>query len=193
MVGFFDSPAAPGENGGQQQQQRLIQVIDEYVGHICHTSDLSVSGSTVIQGLIRPSPDSLLLAIQPASVLLQMTQHLQETLPELGLRRKKINHLSLCYWDDNSKQQQQPADQGSARNYSLTQREQWIAQAELLAQETIPLANAAVSNRHGANKMIHGTDAGDQSWDVVLYSIQDRDKAGLKPYPLVELKRWTLP
>lgn len=195
MVGFFDSPDAPSNDG--VQQQRLIEIIDECVGHVCRDTSASVSGSTVIQGLVRPSPDSLLLAIQPASVLLQLTQHLQENLPELGLRRKRINHLSLCYWVVNNTQQQvqqgQHYDQESARNKVVAQREPWIDQAEQLARETIPLLNVIAGSRDSTHDGIHGVGVGGQSWDMVLYSIQDRDKAGLKPYPLVELKRWTLP
>ncbi|KAF9936973.1 hypothetical protein BGZ67_001840 [Mortierella alpina] len=194
MVGFFDSPDASSDDGHQQQEQQLIHVIDECVGRLCRdTSASSLSGSTVIQGLVRPSPDSLLLSIQPAPVLLQLTQHLQEAFPELGLRPKRINHLSLCYWAENNAEQQQQQDQESLRITVQSQREHWIDQAEQLARETETLLNVTADCRDSTNSGICGVSTGDQSWDMVLYSIQDRDKACLKPYPLVELKRWTLP
>ncbi|KAF9945548.1 hypothetical protein BGZ70_003743 [Mortierella alpina] len=203
MVGFFDSPNAPSNDGDQQyqphqQQQRLIHIIDECVDRIRHdtfASSFSLSGSTVIQGLIRPSPDSLLLAIQPAPILLQLTQHLQESLPELGLRRKRINHLSLCYWADDNTEQQQQHDEASPRIDVLSQRTHWVDQAEQLARETIPLLNVAAESRRPTSVTgdgVRGVGAGDLSWDMVLYSIQGRVKTGLKPHPLVELKRWTL-
>ncbi|CAO3564348.1 unnamed protein product [Mortierella alpina] len=207
MVGFFDTLDAPSNDGCQQHppqqqqqqqwQRRLIHVIDECVDRIRHdtfVSSSSLSGSTVIQGLVRPSPDSLLLAIQPAPLLLQLTQHLQESLPELGLRRKRINHLSLCYWaDDNTEQQQQQQqrDEASLRLEVLSQRKHWIDQAEQLAHETIPLLNAAPETRTSASVIGDGI-CGAPSWDMVLYSIHCRDKTSLEPYPLVELKRWTL-
>ncbi|KAF9394521.1 hypothetical protein BGX21_010343 [Mortierella sp. AD011] len=196
MVGFFDDPttvdAFPTRVTTRKQEQ-LIEFLDRQVAqHNTVATETLISTTTFIQGLVRPTQDSLLISIKPSPFLLDLIQSLKENFPELGLRLKRINHISLCYWDQ----------QNSVLNGVLPEQDvsrqcrQWIDQAILLANEQIPLIrNSSVrgfGNIDGQDGETVSAPCLNDSWDLVFYSIQNRDKNTNMPYPLVELKRWTL-
>ncbi|KAF8978276.1 hypothetical protein BGZ46_006643 [Entomortierella lignicola] len=194
MVGFFDDPTADSALPSQGSspnvlssnttlstaiQRRLIEFISRKIDQ--YTPGL-VATTTIVQGLINPSQDSLLISIKPSPILLDLVRSLKENLPELGLRLKGINHISLCYWD-------QPANEQKA----MEQRTQWIDEATVLAQQHFTSLHGKVNSNTisgNAEEEIHFLN---DSWDIVLYSIRNRDKNNSIPYSLVELKRWVLP
>ncbi|KAG0307312.1 hypothetical protein BGZ98_000593 [Dissophora globulifera] len=186
----------------------LIQYLDQQIAML-KSKHGGLAESILIKGLIRPRPDNLLLAVEPAPELLEMTLRWQTTFPELGLRLKKINHLSLCYWTEEQALQPQEQEDEELRS-------RWIDQAALLAQQCLsilhsyPLSSssllssgtAVVDNLNSAShdKMLSSSltpppEAAwvvNESWDIALYTISNRDKADHQPYPLRELHRWTL-
>ncbi|KAF9580653.1 hypothetical protein BGW38_002610, partial [Lunasporangiospora selenospora] len=119
MVGFFDEPV------DRSIVQDLIQFLDlqlprwfvtnDSIGNetaavvsgdvsdpsLVHPDTRSTSSIAVVEGLIRPKPTALLVAIRPSEILLELLQSLHAQFPVLGLRLKKTNHLSLCYWDND--------------------------------------------------------------------------------------------
>ncbi|KAG0278387.1 hypothetical protein BGZ95_004136 [Linnemannia exigua] len=152
---------ATGKGAQKQQQQQ----------HTLHRAQ------TVINGCLRPTPTLLLIGITPSPHLEHLTQSLATSFPDLGLRVKQVNHLSLCYWDDPSDALLDPVSLETRYQHRI----QWTNQAADLAQSKIPMLDIPP-----------GTTIENESWDVVLYSILGRDKANGLPYPLQEIKRWTL-
>ncbi|KAF9363372.1 hypothetical protein BGX34_004320, partial [Mortierella sp. NVP85] len=189
MVGFFDDPSptpppssllpsSPPVTEGSTLDQ-LVQFLTRQIQQMM-TVCTSKSSLALVQGLIRPRQDSALIAIQPSPLLLDLIQSLKDRFPELGLRLKCINHLSLCYWDDDGTRPPQPIS--SFSDQTLRQeRAQWTDQAVTLALDQI----------HLLSSIAQGDGFLNESWDIVLYSIRHRDKSNGQPYPLEELKHWT--
>jgi hypothetical protein len=182
MLGFFNQPL-PSTNG--TTLPNIIAHIDAWTSSHPHsnlsaaappTSLRDTAGSTrrtQINGRFRPRPLLLFIGITPSPDLAHLTDSLSTTFPDLGLRVKQANHISLCYWDDPN-----PL---TARRLKA-KRAKWTDQAARLAQETIPLLNIPSGQ----------TTVENESWDVVLYAITGRDRASGLPYPLEQVKRWTL-
>ncbi|KAF9136549.1 hypothetical protein BGX30_011074 [Mortierella sp. GBA39] len=176
MVGFFNTPTPLTHT---TTVPAILEHIDTWRTHLQTLTSTTpdqqpTSPKTVINGYCRPNPTLLLISITPSSYLLNLLQTLSQTFPDLGLRQKHINHLSLCYWDDV-----QPA---VTPDTLLAERVEFINQATRLAQEKIPMIDIPA-----------GTTTENEGWDVVIYSIEGRNKASGLPYPLQEIKRWTLP
>ncbi|KAK3818363.1 MAG: hypothetical protein J3Q66DRAFT_337405 [Benniella sp.] len=200
MVGFFDDPSATLTTAAVDDQtpppSSLLSpppsvaegsILDQMIQFLTHQIQqmmrvcTSKSSLALVQGLIRPRQDSALIAIQPSPLLLDLIQSIKDRFPELGLRLKRINHLSLCYWDDDGTRPPQPLL--SFSDQMLRQeRTQWTDQAVTLALDQI----------HLLSSIAQGDGFLNESWDIVLYSIRNRDKSNGQPYPLEELKRWTL-
>ncbi|KAF8937234.1 hypothetical protein BGZ58_003056 [Dissophora ornata] len=198
MVGFFDDLTGPDP---------LIRFLDQQIPQINKNDNppavrtMPVSESTFIQGLIRPHPTSLLLAVKPSPQLLDLMQTWTEAFPELKLRLKRINHLSLCYWTD-----EQEVLEGKISLEDMQQRVAWTDQAMQRAQEKISMLDTTTTATNITDERVRenpaptpmptpppaDTWALNESWDIVLYSIQNRDKTDHRPHPLVELHRWTL-
>ncbi|KAG9063952.1 hypothetical protein KI688_004066 [Linnemannia hyalina] len=176
MVGFFNTPTPPTHT---TTIPAILEHIDTWCIHLQTLTSTTpdqqpTSPKTVINGFYRPNPTLLLISITPSSYLLDLLQTLSQTFPDLGLRQKQINHLSLCYWDDV-----QPT---VIPDTLLAERVELTNQATRLAQEKIPMVDIPAS-----------TTIENEGWDVVIYSIEGRNKASGLPYPLQEIKRWTLP
>ncbi|KAG0365728.1 hypothetical protein BGZ54_006267 [Gamsiella multidivaricata] len=169
MVGFFDDPSPTTTT--TTTKDRLIEYLGQHIHQISLAS--APSSRVKLRGLLRPRPDLLLIAIEPPTELLDMMQAWKDAFPELELRLKKINHLSLCYWDEQETQRKRITAK------EMDQRVEWTDWATGMVQECIPMSQA---DTPGVN----------ESWDIVLYSIQGRDKSDGLPYPLVELARWAL-
>ncbi|KAF9304150.1 hypothetical protein BGZ74_002237 [Mortierella antarctica] len=198
MVGFFNSPSQ--EFASDYSIEQIIAFLDQATAQISSTSSSSSFPQQIVQGLIRPSPTSLLLAIQPSSALTGLIQHCADRFPELGLRLKKINHLSLSYWDDDH----------TVSEAELREREQWVEQAQELAVAACPWLTEIPSYSSfckdvDMNKEDEDLEKEDirehvarisrehaSKWDVVLYEIEGRVRSSSAEYPLVELKRWAL-
>ncbi|KAI7830454.1 hypothetical protein BC939DRAFT_525652 [Gamsiella multidivaricata] len=169
MVRFFDDPSPTTTT--TTTKDRLIEYLGQHIHQISLAS--APSSRVKLRGLLRPRPDLLLIAIEPPTELLDMMQAWKDAFPELELRLKKINHLSLCYWDEQETQRKRITAK------EMDQRVEWTDRATGMVQECIPMSQA---DTPGVN----------ESWDIVLYSIQGRDKSDGLPYPLVELARWAL-
>ncbi|KAF9320031.1 hypothetical protein BG003_007393 [Podila horticola] len=189
MVGFFNSPSE--EFASDYSIEQIVAFLDQATAQI--SSSFSFSQQTV-RGLIRPSPTSLLLAIQPSSTLTDLIQHWADRFPELRLRLKKINHLSLSYWDDDH----------TVPEAELRAREQWVDQAQELAWVSCPwlteIPSSSTEDEDGDMRKTEeirehvGRISREHAseWDVVLYEIEGRVRSSSAEYPLVELKRWAL-
>ncbi|KAF9137020.1 hypothetical protein BG015_002911 [Linnemannia schmuckeri] len=179
MVGFFNTPAPPTHS---TTVPAILEYIDAWHTRL-HTLSTTAQDQpaptadtrTVINGCYKPKPDLLLIGLTPSPHLIHFLQNLSKAFPDLGLRLKLINHLSLCYWDDDNVDSTVP-------EILLAQRVELTNQATRLAQEMIPMVNIPA-----------GTTVENEGWDVVIYSIEGRSKASGLPYPLQEIKRWTLP
>ncbi|KAF9901076.1 hypothetical protein EC991_006562 [Linnemannia zychae] len=174
MVGFFNQPSPPTHTTATSA---IVEFIDHWLQQQ-QQQQANNTPKTVINGCLRPDPTLLLIGLTPSPALENLTQLLSSAFPDLGLRCKQINHLSLCYWDD-------PSDallDATSLHERRQARIELTNQATHLAQSTIPMIDIPA-----------GTTVENESWDVVLYSIQGRDKASGLPYPLQEIKRWTLP
>ncbi|KAK3846589.1 MAG: hypothetical protein J3R72DRAFT_433040 [Linnemannia gamsii] len=201
MVGFFNQPT-PQTHSATTTTPAIVEFIDRWHNDaFLHSTTVATTAmtteddeeqtgtgtqnqqhtqyvsKTVINECLRPKPTLLLIGITPSPYLEHLTQSLATSFPDLGLRIKQINHLSLCYWDDPSDALLDPASLETRYQH----RVQWTNQAADLAQSKIPMIDIP-----------SGTTVENESWDVVLYSIQGRDKANGLPYPLQEIKRWTL-
>ncbi|KAK3804787.1 MAG: hypothetical protein JOS17DRAFT_769220 [Linnemannia elongata] len=190
MVGFFNSPTPPTHT---TTISAILDYIDTWHTHLqTLTSTIPdqqqqqqqqpTSPKTVINGFYRPNPSLLLIGITPSPYLLNLLQTLSQAFPDLGLRRKQINHLSLCYWDDDVQPASTTTTTTTIPDTLLAERVELTNQATRLAQEQIPMVNIPA-----------GTTIENEGWDVVMYSIEGRNKASGLPYPLQEIKRWTLP
>ncbi|KAF8934885.1 hypothetical protein BGZ47_010147 [Haplosporangium gracile] len=180
MVGFFNTPASPIHS---TTVPAILEYIDAW--HIrLHTLSTTTQDQptptadtrTVVTGCYRPKPDLLLIGLTPSPHLIYLLQSLSKAFPDLGLRLKQINHLSLCYWDDGN------INPTAVPETLLAQRVEFTNQATWLAQEKIPMVDIPA-----------GTTVENEGWDVVIYSIEGRSKASGLPYSLQEIKRWTLP
>ncbi|KAG0010449.1 hypothetical protein BGZ81_002762 [Podila clonocystis] len=188
MVGFFNSPSQ--EFASDYSVEQIVAFLGQAIAQISSSSSSSSScnvSQQIVQGLIRPSPTSLLLAIQPSSTLTDLIQRWADRFPELGLRLKKINHLSLSYWDDDH----------AVSKAELREREQWVDQAGELAVASCPWLELLRSEKGEQEEEIRQHVARisrehASEWDVVLYEIEGRIRSSSAEYPLVELKRWTL-
>jgi hypothetical protein len=188
MVGVFNTPSPPIHSTTVPQ---ILEYINAWHAHLpttaappasaTATTATTATASTLINGCIRPNSECLLIGITPSPHLTTLIQGLSKAFPDLGLRLKQINHLSLCYWDavDPFALTASPKPQTQSLH---NQRVDLTDQASRLAQEKIPMIDIPP-----------GTTVKNESWDVVLYSIEGRSKVGGLPYPLQEIKRWTLP
>ncbi|KAG0198409.1 hypothetical protein BGX33_012357 [Mortierella sp. NVP41] len=217
MVGFFNQPQPPTHT---TITKALVDYIDRWNAQL-HTDAAAAADSqkqegeqvmrgtrTVIEGYIRPAEDTLLVAIRPSSELVGLIRRLSVQFPDLGLRPKKINHLSLCYWDDaysapavprvgsvgedEGKDGEEVSEFEVVRKEKQAERVGWIELAITLAKGTIPMLSVDTSAKEGTTVEAMGKIE-NESWDVVMYAIEGRDKANGLPYPLQEVKRWTLP
>ncbi|KAH7056792.1 hypothetical protein BKA57DRAFT_451460 [Linnemannia elongata] len=188
MVGFFNTPTPPTHT---TTVPAILDHIDTWCTHLqttltsttpAGTQQQPTSPKTVINGCYRPNPTLLLIGITPSLYLLNLLQTLSQAFPDLGLRKKQINHLSLCYWDDDNVVVQSALTTIIPDTNLLTERVELTNQATRLAQEKIPMIDIPA-----------GTTIENEGWDVVIYSIEERNKASGLPYPLKEIKRWTLP
>ncbi|KAI9233464.1 MAG: hypothetical protein BYD32DRAFT_425830 [Podila humilis] len=172
MVGFFN---APSECASTCSIEQIVAFLDQATTQICSQQH------TLVEGLIRPSRTSLLLAVQPASTLTDLVQRWAAQFPDLGLRCKKINHLSLSYWDDDH----------TVPEAELQAREEWVDRAQTLAVAACPwlteLENVEKKEEATRISREHASE-----WDVVLYEIEGRVRSRSAEYPLVEVKRWAL-
>ncbi|KAG0035867.1 hypothetical protein BGZ82_005023, partial [Podila clonocystis] len=168
MVGFFNSPSQ--EFASDYSIGQIVAFLDQAIAHISSSSSSSSScnvSQQIVQGLIRPSPTSLLLVIQPSSMLTDLIQHWADRFPELGLRLKKINHLSLSYWDDDH----------AVSEAELREREQWVDQAVELAVASCPWLELLRSEKEEEEIRQHVARISREhasEWDVVLYEIEGR-------------------
>ncbi|KAF9159660.1 hypothetical protein DFQ26_006307 [Actinomortierella ambigua] len=112
----------------------------------------------------QPHPDSVLIDIKASHGCHKLIQNLKNQFPSLHIRLKAINHLSLCYWLESDTEAPLPE---TRRSIAATTAQ--LARAQL----PLPAENA--------------------QWDIVLYSIQDRNHHGHEPYPFNQVHRWQLP
>ncbi|KAF9434442.1 hypothetical protein BGZ76_008006 [Entomortierella beljakovae] len=184
MVGFFNDPT----EHCTETQDRIINFLGQQIEQLGKSTTLATTPvtSTLVDGFVRPCQDSLLISIVPTPELLELISSLKQHFPELGLRLKNINHISLCCWDEYMTAQNEANLNQEQRQVLLSQRTQWVDQAFELAQLHIPMLQPEKNNNGLSDPRVS------TSFDIALYSIQDRDKSSQKPYPLVELKRWTL-
>lgn len=200
MLGFFNKPAS-GANALQEYLDGSIAQIKHQLAlqpffthgslHQQHQQQ-QTKPAVLIQGFVRPNPESLLIALLPSDELLSLVASLTAQFPELGLRPKRINHLSLCYWDESDM-----VRRGFMSDLEKKQRQEWTDHAQTLAWETIPMlrTNPSPQPHPALGQEQHQQPAQfflNESWDIVLYEIYSRDKSNDLPYPLQELKRWTL-
>ncbi|KAG0262516.1 hypothetical protein BG011_010099 [Mortierella polycephala] len=186
MVGFFTIPttsvfasASEATTPINETDTIVDKLISSVTQRINSSDSVFIAETTLVQGLVRPSPDSLLIAIQPSPMLLDWAQALKDAFPELELRLKKTNHLSLCYWIG----QEAIPENGIRAEEVFVQHSRWTDQAEQLARSVIPLMQGMTGASMGVVN---------NSWDIVLYTIHNRDRSCPQPYPLVEVQRWTL-
>ncbi|KAF9404346.1 hypothetical protein BGZ94_004236, partial [Podila epigama] len=139
---------------------------------------------TRLQAILRPTPTSLLLCVDAATVLHEMMESMKCRLPGLGLRLKRINHLSLSYWDDDAVV--------SAKELEARVRD--VDEAQSLIKVLCPQIKHLESHQGAeADKEEEKEEEEDTlEWDVVLYSIFGRVRSRDASYPLVEVKRWML-
>ncbi|KAI8351377.1 hypothetical protein B0O80DRAFT_456368, partial [Mortierella sp. GBAus27b] len=195
MVGFFDDPTATSTGAGAAQEppvtDQMIQFLTQKIHEMTSVSAAATAVPTAassaprstmaqVQGLIRPQQDSVLIAVQPSPLLLKLMKSLKDKFPELGIHLKPINHISLCYWDGDGTQPVQSSDPTPMQAI----RTQWADQAAALALDRIQ----ALSSQG----MEHDNGFWNESWDIVLYSIHNRDRSNGLPYPLDAIHRWTL-
>lgn len=172
MVGFFNAPSA---------EYAPTCSIEQIVAFLDQATQICSQQQTIVEGLIRPSRSSLLLIVQPASTLTDLIQRWAAQFPDLGLRCKKINHLSLSYWDDDH----------TVPEADLQAREEWVDQAQALAVAACPwLVELEAIEKQDEAARISREHASE--WDVVLYEIEGRVRSQSAEYPLVEVKRWAL-
>ncbi|KAG0042583.1 hypothetical protein BGZ83_000294 [Gryganskiella cystojenkinii] len=211
MVGFFNKPP-PAPPGTEQDPlsssslglfHRFIDFLDHSIPLLSQKlqsqqpfvyleQQLERKPAVLIQGYVRPTPDALLVALLPSDELSGFVLDLSQQFPELGLRPKRINHLSLCYWDES-----EILRRGATSEPEQRQRAEWTSQALILARNTIPLLSPLTTpqpqQRTDQSPTQPQPEFGlNESWDIVLYEIYNRDKSNDLPYPLQELKRWTL-
>ncbi|KAG0344204.1 hypothetical protein BG004_004639 [Podila humilis] len=207
-VGFFNAPSA--EFASNYSLQQIIEFLDHTTAAAAatttatatttttNTTDINASTSnpsssaTFVQGLIRPTPTSLLLAIEPAAILLNLVQHWKDQFPDLGLRLKKLNHLSLTYWDDDH----------TLSDIEVQTRKGWVDQAQRMVLDNCPgLKRLEEINHHRHTNRRHDefekerrqlSEEFANEWDLVLYSVNGRTRSKNASYELVEVKRWEI-
>ena len=209
MLGFFDKPSSASSSPSGVDS--LKEYLDRSIAQIQHQLSLQpfVPGpqaqqkqhqehqeqkkpAVLIQGFVRPGPETLLISLLPSDELLALVASLTAHFPELGLRPKRINHLSLCYWDES-----EMVRRGSLSDLEKKQRQEWTDYAQTLAWEAIPMLRTdPIPQPHAEQGQEQRQQPSqhflNESWDIVLYEIHGRDKSNDLPYPLQELKRWTL-
>ncbi|KAK9763499.1 hypothetical protein K7432_009756 [Basidiobolus ranarum] len=200
MVGFFNrpiSPSAPLPDG----LGSLIEYLENSIPRLSQSlksqpfqslDGVQTKPPVLIQGYVRPSPDSLLIALLPSDELSELVLDLCQQFPSLGLRLKRINHLSLCYWDAS-----EMIRRNAMSEKEQSQRARWVDQAYALAYEKIPMLRPLCNQEDDQSQVQQQQEQRsryvlNESWDIVLYEILGRDKTNDLPYPLQELKRWTL-
>ncbi|KAG0236753.1 hypothetical protein BGW41_000344 [Actinomortierella wolfii] len=132
----------------------------------CFAPSPSAAASSVLPKatkVLQPTPHLVLIDIEPSQGCIQLVQHLKSSFPSLNIRPKAVNHLSLCYWLDSDINKPPPEARQSIAAAIAEQ-----------ARHQLPLP------------------AEDAQWDIVLYSIQNRNQQGQEPYPLQQVHRWQL-